>query len=109
MKLLLHAITQVRDQEAFMAEKIHGPRFDSFSQGYTALAEEIQEAQDEIRIVDKCQDMLLRLMRSGQTARAEKVEDVLFDLEQHALLAACEMVQVAYVAGKMMRSLEGWK
>ena len=37
MKLLMNGMRQLRDQEAFLAEKIHGPTFPSFPEGYTAL------------------------------------------------------------------------
>lgn len=108
MKLLMNGMRQLRDQEAFLAEKIHGPTFPSFPEGYTALAEEVQEAQDEIVKVNADLSYLLRFHRD-EAPKKQQMEDLLYHMEQTALQAACELVQVAYVAGKMARSLEGWK
>lgn len=108
MKLLMNGMRQLRDQEAFLAEKIHGPTFPSFPEGYTALAKEVQEAQDEIVKVYADLAYILRFQRDD-APRKQQMEDILYHMEQTALQAACELVQVAYVAGKMARSLEGWK
>lgn len=108
MKLLMNGMRQLRDQEAFLAEKIHGPTFPSFPEGYTALAEEVQEAQDEVVKVNADLAYLLRFQRD-EAPKKQQMEDLLYHMEQTALQAACELVQVAYVAGKMARSLEGWK
>lgn len=108
MKLLLHGMTQLRDQEAFMAEQIHGKTFDTFAEGFTALAEEIQEAEEEMAKVRAGITSLLHRQRDPFPGKEQMIEQTLALMEQASLLAACELVQVAYVAGKMMRSQEGW-
>lgn len=110
MKLLMNGMTQLRDQEAFLAEQIHGKTFDSFADGFTALAEEIQEADEEReKIIARLSNILLINRGIHQPHAHEVMMHILEEMEQTALLAACELVQVAYVAGKMARSLEGWK
>lgn len=108
MKLLMHGMRQLRDQEAFLAEQIHGKTFPTFPEGYTALLEELQEAQDEVRRVECSAQIILRLMREPNPRTQEEMEKLLDDMEHRSLLAACELVQTAYVAGKMIRSMEGW-
>lgn len=108
MKLLLHGMTQLRDQEAFLAEQIHGKTFPTFAEGYTALAEELQETHDELRRVEFNFAALLRTMREPNSRTHEQAQALLEDVEHRALLAACELVQTAYVAGKMIRSMDRW-
>lgn len=107
MKLLMNGMRQLRDQEAFLAEQIHGKTFDSFPEGFTALAEEIQETQEEMAKIHADLAFLLRFQRD-EAPKKQQMEDLLYHMEQTALQAACELVQVAYVAGKMSRSVEGW-
>ena len=109
MKLLLHGMTQLRNQEAFLAEQIHGKTFDSFADGFTTLAEEIQEAEEELRKILAGLSGILWHHRDPKPGMDRELEHTLGQMEQTALLAACELVQVAYVAGKMSRSVEGWE
>ena len=108
MKLLLHGVTQLRDQEAFLAEQIHGKTFDSFDQGFTALAEEMQEAEEELDKIRSGLSAILRRHRDPMPGAEHILEHTCDLMEQKALLAACELIQVAYLAGKMSRSVEGW-
>lgn len=109
MKLLLHGMTQLRDQEAFMAEQIHGKTFETFAEGFTALAEEIQEAEEELAKVRAGIASLLHRQRDPLPGKEQMMEQTLGLMEQASLLAACELVQTAYVAGKLARSMEGFK
>lgn len=108
MKLLMNGMRQLRDQEAFLAEQIHGKTFDSFPEGFTALAEEIQEAQEEMAKIEAGLSALLHRYRDHLPGSDKMMVNLLDHMEQTALMAACELVQVAYVAGKMSRSVEGW-
>lgn len=74
MKLLMHGMRQLRDQEAFLAVQIHGKTFPTFPEGYTALLEELQEAQDEVRRVECSAQIILRLMREPNPRTQEEME-----------------------------------
>lgn len=100
MKHLMEGIQALEDQELRYARKDHGETFESFASGYLALAEEVQEAQKEWeRMVADYHWLLERYRYTGVVNSC-----TLSQIEQRALLCACELVQVATVARKMMES-----
>ncbi len=100
MTHLLDGMQALKAQELRYARKDHGERFDGMADGHLALCEEIQEAQEDWMCVQAAYNYLMTVYR--REARVDMA--VLASIEGKAIHAACEMVQVATVARKMMES-----
>lgn len=83
-------------QECERAKAEHGHRYVSEHEGYGVLAEEVQEAAEEMERVRELMGDLLRQVRYGSPMGV-----VLGEIRQHALQGAAECVQVAAVCDKM--------
>lgn len=98
--------------ELELASKQNGHYFHSPHEGYGVIVEEKTEAWDESINVDQSIDGLLSAIRRNDR------DDLYMNLketERHALLAACEYIQVAAMARKLRDSehrkerAEAWK
>lgn len=90
--------------ETGRAKHTHGVRFASDNEGYGVLAEEIQEAKDEVFDAEDMLDSLLRKVRHAET---EGVQSTLEKIQHKALCGACECIQIAAVCQKWMDSIVG--
>lgn len=100
MTHLLEGMAALQKQELSYAKKDHGERFCGMADGHLALAEEMQEVQEDWMRVQAAYASLMHIYR-----RESRVEPVtLSRIESKALHAACELVQVATVARKMLES-----
>lgn len=102
MKKLLQHIRLGEALEIKEAGKQHGKLFASMNEAFGVLVEEQAEAIREEYAVGLCTDPLLWAIQGGDK---QAMEDYLEEIEEHALLAACEYVQVAAVARKALRTL----
>lgn len=102
MTELIKTIKGVTGAEHVRACAAWGDTFASLHEGYGVIAEEVQEADDESRKVASAMGALMRKMR---WSRIEDIEAVCHLLEDAAVLAACEYVQVAAMARKMVHTL----
>lgn len=103
MEYLTNAITNLALLEATNAKQNHGTTYASHHEAYGILAEEVQEAGEEHKSIQKHMEQLLRFIRTDYT---EGVEDCLKVLKQDAIRAAAESVQVAAVCQKWLEGLE---
>lgn len=83
-------------KECERAKAEHGHRYASEHEGYGVLAEEVQEAAEEMERVRELMGDLLRQVRYGSPMGV-----VLGEIRRHALQGAAECVQVAAVCDKM--------
>lgn len=104
MKKLLQRIRLDAAMELKEAEKNHGPVFASMHECWGVIAEEMQEAKEEWRLCGFLQGCVETCIRGADRGG---LEDYLKELEEHALLAACEMVQVAAMARKGLKTARG--
>lgn len=87
--------------ELELANKQNGHYFHSPHEGYGVIVEEHTEAWDETIDVNGSVDRLLRAIRDNdRNGLIEQTKEI----ERHALLAACEYIQVAAMARKLRDS-----
>lgn len=93
----------IASSETGRAKEVHGTTYSSHHEAYGVLAEEVQEAGEEHKSVQKHMEQLLRFVRTDYT---EGIADCLKVLKQDAIRAAAESVQVAAVCEKWMEGLD---
>lgn len=101
MQALVTEMRGVVDHEVARAMERYGKGYASDHEGYGVMAEEIWEAEKELRDVRKAQNLLLQAIHAGDE---EALRNMLEFLQESAILAACECAQVAAVASKMRGS-----
>lgn len=99
MQHLICPISALVPQEVERAKENHGPAYASHHESYGVLAEEVQEAGEEHKSVQKHMEQLLRFVRTDYT---EGIVDCLKVIHQDAINAAAESVQVAAVCSKWL-------
>lgn len=77
----------------------HGEVFASLHEAYGVLAEELYEAGIEVKAVNGDAARIVELIHRDDGIG---LVSALYAIEQRAILAACEMVQVAAVCAKAM-------
>lgn len=104
MKKLIESVDLIVNEEYDRASKDHGERFHSQHEAYAVIKEEMEEAQEEIEIVDD---------KLGEFWEAAK-RDFLYGcnlnagiIYKRAMNGACEMIQVAAMAKKALQGYEG--
>ena len=95
MEDLMRAVLALVGEELERAREKHG-------EGYGAIAEEIWEAVEEAKKVEGYRTCLLDAVHEENKA---KLAITLCGLEDRAVKQACECIQVAAVARKMMKGL----
>lgn len=102
MEVLLKEVKGSVDAELSRAQVNHGKTYHSPHEGYGVLAEELWEAEVEHDHVDYLRRLMLRALQTNDSVR---LIELMGDISERATLAACEYVQVAAVAQKMILTL----
>lgn len=102
MEKLRREIRESTNREYVRACNEWGDTFASAHEGYGVIAEELQEATDEETRVMTSMAELLSAIRTGGP---EEIENVCERINRTARLAACEFVQVAAMARKLVHTL----
>jgi len=95
---LIQIATQMAHNESQRGIAQHGPAA-SAHEGYALIKEELEEAQDEIVRVEQ---QLGHLWTSIKGNNVSVYPHYLKQIQQTAILAACEMIQVAAMAEKTL-------
>lgn len=90
--------------EVSRAKEIHGTGFATHHDAYGVLAEEVQEAQDELRTITQYMEALLRYIRADDVSGCR---DALPAIRRTAMNAAMECTQVAAVCQKWLDWMGG--
>lgn len=98
MQALVTEMRGVVGHEVARAMERYGKGYASDHEGYGVLAEEIWEAEKELRDVKKAQNLLLQDIHAGDEVA---LRNMLEFLHESAVKAACECAQIAAVAFKM--------
>ena len=108
MTKLLEKVRGLVEAELADARSIHGEYFHSPHEGYGVLMEEVQEAADEANSLKYLADeSLLRYVKACADGRGDAlIKARLKNMSCIALKAACEYIQVAAMAQKMLESVE---
>ena len=94
---LIHIVTQATKIEEGNAGEKFG-KIRSRNEGYGVLAEEIDEVQEQIKIMMRYFDSLVRVIRYD----LRELKGDLGHIKKSAQLAACECIQVAAVAQRFI-------
>lgn len=98
MKELKEAVRALMDEEYERAAERFGEEFNSPHEAYAVLKEEVEEAQSEMRcILGQMEAYWIRIKENMITDGSLEV------IEERALNAACELIQVAAIAYKARR------
>lgn len=102
MEKLRREIRESTGREYVRACKEWGDTFCSLHEGYGVIAEEVQEAcEEQERVMTSLGDLLHKI----RTGSPEEAENMCNRIERYARLMACESVQVAAMARKMVHTL----
>ena len=101
MVKLFRSVRGLVKQELTLANKQNDEYFHSAHEGYGVIVEEKTEAWDETINVEGAVDRLLRAMILD---RKDDLHEAAKAVERHAMLAACEYIQVAAMARKLRES-----
>jgi hypothetical protein len=93
---VINALEPLVNAELARARAEYGATFASMHEGFGVLAEEVQEAEEALHMVDVYKDVLLHMIRIGAP-----VDKIALEVEAYALEAAAELVQVAAMCRKM--------
>ena len=102
MNELIDAVTALVGEETQRAKEQYGEKYASLHEGYGVLVEEIDEVGEDM---EKIEDGLLRILRYIRKNDWGAVGDWLSFIQQDAINAACECIQVAAVARKMKEGM----
>lgn len=98
MKELKEAVKVLMHEEYERAAERFGEKFNSPHEAYAVLKEEMEEAQSEMRcILGQMEAYWIRIKENMITDGSLEV------IEERALNAACELIQVAAIAYKARR------
>lgn len=104
MQRLLQPISMLAALETEAAKEKHGTAYASHHEAYGVLAEELQEAFDELNTAKRNMEHLLRYIKPGD---AEGIRLALDAIKANAINAAAESVQVAAVCMKWLDWMGG--
>lgn len=105
MTRLEEAANRLVEYELADAAEKHGARFHSVHEGYGVLMEEVMEAEAEAAGISQLTDKtLLRYTQAAADGYGGVLRARLRALSRVAIKAACEYIQVAAMAKKMMES-----
>ena len=85
------------------AAMLHGYYFASAHEGYGVIAEEVQEAGDELETVEAVMRQLLLAIREE---KAQSIVDLADYIRDRAVNAAAECIQVAAMCTKLGRTVQ---
>ena len=101
MVKLFRSVRGLVKQELNLANRQNGHYFHSPHEGYCVILEEEYEGCDEGNAVSKsCEGLFDSIRKDDRAGRMEHAKEV----ERHATLAACEFIQVAAMARKLLDS-----
>lgn len=103
MTTIVHPINLLVSDEYDRATKLHGAVFASPHEGYGVLAEEVQEAGDEVDIIDAVMRQLLLSIREEKN---QAIADYANYIGDRAVQAAAELIQVAAMCEKLVRTVQ---
>lgn len=97
MSDLIRTVAVATDHERIDAETRFGP-LHSRNEGYGVLAEEIDEVMEQIHIIERYADSLVRVIRCD----LRELRSDLATIKRASQLASCECIQVAAVAQRFI-------
>ncbi len=103
MKTIVTPVNLLADKEYERASEVYGDRFASLSEGFGVIAEEVQEAGEEL---DKIHAMLCQLLKAIRQSVGKSVVDLADCISDAAVNGAAELIQVAAMCKKITRTVK---
>lgn len=104
METIVKPVNLLVSDEYDRAAKLHGAVFASPHEGYGVIAEEVQEAGDELELAESVMRRMLLAIREEKPSAIIDLADCIRDT---AVNAAAECIQVAAMCEKMTRTVRG--
>ena len=102
MSTIIKPVYLLADTEYERASKLHGDCFASPSEGFGVIAEEVQEAGDEVERIESAMRQLLIAIREENSKTMIDCADAIRDM---AVSGASELIQVAAMCRKLCRTV----
>lgn len=99
---LINPVNILVKDEYERAAGIWGEVFTDAHQGYGVIAEEIQEAGDEL---EKVEGVMYQLLAAIRDSKGKAISDLADYMQEKAVNAAAECIQVAAMCHKMRRTV----
>lgn len=103
MQSIVHPVNLLVDTEYERAAMIHGATFVNGHEGYGVIAEEVLEALDEMQDVERKLTAVLRSLRGEDRLNTIDWSEA---LGNSAISAAAELIQVAAMCKKLVKTME---
>lgn len=103
MGTLIRPLNLMAQNEYDRAAMLHGYYFASAHEGYGVIAEEVQEAGDELETAEAVMRQLLLAIREEKT---QSIVDLADYIRDKAVSAAAECIQVAAMCAKLGRTMQ---
>jgi hypothetical protein len=100
MKKLKESVKGLVKAELLMASKDYGDRFHSAHEAYAVILEEYEEAKEEFDNMEYPLSSFWDCVRFPSYSESHEPNSHLSDLENTAIRAACECIQIAAMARK---------
>lgn len=97
--VLVKEVKRLSGYELTYSREKHEPQFHSLHEGYGVLAEEVDEARIDAQFVREQFCGLLELIRDDNK---DRIRSNLVSLNEYAIEAAAEYIQVSAMAQKML-------
>lgn len=105
MEQLIKSVLSLKEEEYTRASQEFGATNHSDHEGFALMFEEIQEAMEEVKNTDQRLLQFWGMVKQKDAPNASK-QEVLNSIENSAILAACEFIQVATMAHKANKTIE---
>lgn len=103
MKKLTTEVTDLIDREYGRAAEQHGVKHYSPHEAYAVIKEEIEEAQDELEVVEDKLDEFWKAAKRDFLYGCNLNAEIIY---KRAMSGACELIQVAAMAKKALQGYE---
>lgn len=105
MEKLIKSVQQLKEEEYDRATEKFGATNNSDHESFAVLFEEMQEAFEEVKNTDTPIQQFWQMVKTKGVDDRDK-QSVLTAIENSAIFAACEFIQVAAMAYKANRTIQ---
>ena len=105
MEKLIKSVQKIKEEEYGRATEKFGATNNSDHESFAVLFEEMQEAFEEVKNTDTTIQQFWKMVKTKGVDDRDK-QSVLTAIENSAIFAACEFIQVAAMAYKANRTIQ---
>ena len=105
MEKLIKSVQAIKEEEYGRATEKFGAVNNSDHESFAVLFEEMQESFEEVKNTDGAIQQFWQMVKNKEAGDQDK-QSVLTAVENSAIFAACEFIQVAAMAYKAKRTIQ---